>query len=60
MIQFEVLGIPKAQPRTKIARQGAFVRAYDPAAKDKLNMAGQIKQYAPEKPYDQPRKSIKT
>jgi Holliday junction resolvase RusA-like endonuclease len=54
MIQFEVLGIPKAQPRTKIARQGAFVRAYDPAAEEKLSLSAEIKRYAPVKPIDEP------
>ena len=54
MIEFEVLGIPKAQPRTKIARHGAFVRAYDPAGKDKTNLAAEIKRHAPATPIDKP------
>lgn len=54
MIRFEVLGIPKAQKRAKFARQGGFVKTYDPSGKDKQSMAAEIKRFAPRIPIDEP------
>jgi Holliday junction resolvase RusA-like endonuclease len=54
MIRFEVLGIPKAQKRAKFARQGDFVKTYDPSGKDKQSMAAEIKGFAPRIPIDEP------
>ena len=54
IIEFTVLGDPKAQKRHKHFKKGEFVGVYDPSAKDKKDFIAAIYQYAPETPIDEP------
>lgn len=38
MLMFTVKGLPKAQPRAKAAKRGAFVRVYDPGTADEWKL----------------------
>lgn len=57
-IRMVIYGNPKAQKRHRFARQGNYVKTYDPSKSDKEDLICQILKYRPEKPFDCPIKLI--
>ena len=52
VVEFEVRGDPKAQPRHRHYSRGRFVKVYDPAADAKDLLASVIQEHAPSEPLE--------